>query len=326
MDHALEYRKPGDAHLVPIAKPVITKPCEVFVRALWSGISRGTERLIFGGAVPESEYQRMRAPFQRGDFPFPVVYGYSMVGIVEEGPQSLVGKTVFALYPHQSRFVLPADAVTVLPDDLPPRRATLAANMETALNAVWDGGVGPGDRVAIVGGGILGGLVAGLCASIPGVEATLIDVEETRRSLVDDMNVIFRKPMNAPSGCDVVFHTSSSANGLETAIRCAGFESTIVEMSWYGEGQTPVSLGGAFHSQRLRIVSSQVGHVSPMRRARWPYARRLAKALDLLCDDRFEALLTSEVAFADLPRALPDILAPKAQGLATAVRYDGDGA
>jgi len=263
----------------------------------------------------------MRAPFQRGDFPFPVIYGYCMVGEVEEGPESLVGKTVFALYPHQSRFALPACRVTVLPDGLPPRRATLAANMETALNATWDGGVGPGDRVAIVGGGILGGLVAGICGATPGVETILIDPDDTRRTLADDMNVTFRPPGDAPSGCDVVFHTSSSASGLETAIRCAGFEGTVVEMSWHGAGRTAVPLGGAFHSQRLRIVSSQVGHVSPSRRARWPHARRLAKALDLLRDDRFEALLTKEVAFADLPDALPGILAPGAPGLATVVRY-----
>ena len=321
MDHALEYRSPRRAVLSPVSPPALSGSNDVLVRASWSGISRGTERLVFEGRVPESEYTRMRAPFQRGDFPFPVIYGYCMVGEVEDGPQDLVGKTVFALHPHQSRFVLPADRVTVLPDDLPPRRATLAANMETALNAVWDGGVGPGDRVAVVGGGILGGLVAGICGAMPGVETALIDPDDTRRTLADDMNVIWHPTGDAPSGCDVVFHTSSSASGLETAIRCAGFEGTVVEMSWHGDGRTAVPLGGAFHSQRLRIVSSQVGHVSPSRRARWSHARRMAMALDLLHDDRFEALITNEVTFADLPRALPAILAPDAPGLATAVRY-----
>lgn len=321
MDHALEYRKPRDAALVAVPSPVLTKPCDAVVRALWSGISRGTERLVFEGRVPESEHERMRAPFQRGDFPFPVIYGYCMVGEVEDGPRDLLGKAVFALHPHQSRFVLPADALTVLPGDLPPRRATLAANMETALNALWDGGVGPGDRVAVVGGGVLGGLVAGLCGAMPGVETVLIDRNAARRTLADDMNVIFRPPADAPSDCDIVFHTSSSASGLETAIRCAGFEGAVVEMSWHGEGRVPVPLGGAFHSRRLRLLSSQVGHVSPARRARWSHARRLAKALDLLRDGRFDALLTGEVAFAELPGALPALLAPDAPGLGTVVRY-----
>ena len=321
MDHALEYRKPREAALLALSSPRITKPCQVLVRALWSGISRGTERLVFEGRVPESEYERMRAPFQQGDFPFPVIYGYSMVGIVEDGPQALVGKSVFSLHPHQSRFVAPAESVTILPDDLPPRRATLAANMETVLNAIWDGGVGPGDRIAIVGGGLLGGMLCALCGMIPGVETTLIDVNPSRRSLAYDMNVTFASPKDAPSGCDIAFHTSSSESGLETAIRCTGFEGTLVEMSWYGEGRTAIPLGGAFHSQRLRIVSSQVGHVSPSRRSRWPHARRLAKALDLLRDPRFDAILTGEVDFHDLPSALPDILSPDAQGLATAVHY-----
>ena len=321
MDHALEYQKPREAALIAVSSPEITKPCQVLVRALWSGISRGTERLVFEGRVPESEYERMRAPFQRGDFSYPVIYGYSMVGIVEDGPQALVGKTVFALYPHQSRFVLPTDAVTVLPDDLPPRRATLAANMETALNAVWDGGVGPGDRVAIVGGGVVGGLLAGLCGAIPGADVTLVDVNEDRHSLCDDMNVTFATPDKAPSDCDIVFHTSASSSGLETAIRCTGFEGTLVEMSWSGEAQTTLQLGGAFHSQRLRIVSSQVGHVSPSRRARWHHGRRMAKALSLLCDPRFDAMLTGDVVFRDLAMSLPDILSPDARGLATAVHY-----
>ncbi len=321
MDHVLEYQQPHEVALVAIPSPAITKPCQVLVRALWSGISRGTERLVFEGRVPESEYDRMRAPFQRGDFPYPVIYGYSMVGIVEDGPHDLAGKTVFALYPHQSHFIVSEQAVTILPDGLCPRRATLAANMETALNAVWDGGVGPGDKVAIVGGGVVGGLLAGLCGAIPGVEVTLIDINLDRQSLCDDMKVIFATPDHAPSGCDVVFHTSASSNGLDTAIRCTGFEGTLVEMSWYGEQHTAIQLGGAFHSQRLRIVSSQVGHVSPSRRARWPHGRRIAKALDLLFDPRFEAILTDEVNFSDLAASLPKILAPDAQGLATVVRY-----
>ena len=324
MDHALSYEKAGTVSLVPIPSPSITETCQVIVRALWSGISRGTERLVFSGKVPESEYDRMRAPHQRGDFPFPVIYGYSMVGQVIDGPQHLAGKAVFALYPHQSRFALPADSLTVLPDDLPPRRAILAANMETALNAVWDSGAGPGDRIAIVGGGILGALIAGICGAIPGSEVTLIDIDRDRRSLADDMNVKFASPDDTPKGCDIVFHTSSNASGLDTAIHCAGFEGIIVELSWYGNDRPQVSLGGAFHSQRLRLVSSQVGHVSPGRRPRWSHARRMNTALTLLLDDRFDSVITQEVDFSDLPTALPALLANGAPGLATAIRYESE--
>ena len=289
---------------------------------LWSGISRGTERLVFEGRIPPSEYNRMRAPHQTGDFPFPVQYGYSAVGRVIDGPRDWLGRAVFCLFPHQDEFEVSTDALSVLPDGLPPRRAVLAANMETALNAIWDSGVGPGDRIAIVGGGILGGLLAGLLGAIPGAEVTLVDVDLSRVALADHMNVLFREPKDAPVDCDIVFHTSSSGSGAATALGCGGLESRIIEMSWFGDTAPALPLGGAFHSKRLTYQSSQVGHVAPSRRARWSYARRMAKALDLLTNDQYDALITNEVDFDALPSKLPDILAPGAPGLATAVRYE----
>lgn len=321
MDRALFYVAPQEARIVECEAPPITTSCELRVRALYSGLSRGTERLVFAGKIPASEHERMRAPFQEGDFPFPVCYGYASVGEVVEGPEGIVGKRVFALVPHRDSYVIPRDAALELPDDLPTRRAVLAANMETALNAVWDGGVGPGDRIAIIGAGVLGGLLAGLCGAIPGTETTLVDVNPARRALADHMNVRFGEPDAAPNGCDVVFHTSATASGAATALGAAGFEARLVELSWFGADVPALPLGGAFHSQRLHYISSQVGHVATSRRARWTHRRRLAKALDLLRDPRFDALITEEVAFAALPAELPRLLAPGADGLATAVRY-----
>ncbi len=321
MDHALQYNKPRNAGLVPVELPDFTESCGLRVRSLWSGISRGTERLVFEGRVPVSEYGRMRAPFQAGDFPFPVIYGYSNVGMVEEGPDEWRGRAVFSLFPHQTRFDLPVDMAVAVPEGLSARRATLAANMETALNALWDSGVGPGDRVGIVGGGVLGGLVAGLCGRIPGCEVTLVDIDQTRGALAGHMGVGFCAPPEAPEGCDVVFHTSASEAGLETAMGAVGFEGTLVELSWYGDVRPSVPLGGAFHSQRLRLISSQVGHVATGRRARWSYHRRLSKALDLLRDDRFEHLITGEVKFSALPDEIGSILGTGSAGLATVVKY-----
>ncbi len=264
----------------------------------------------------------MRAPFQEGDFPFPVKYGYAAVGRVEEGPPEFMGKAVFCLFPHQESFEVPSSALTILPEGLPLKRAVLAANMETALNAIWDSGVAPGDRVAIIGAGILGGLLAGLIGAIPGVEASLVDVQSEKAALAAHMNVFFREPHNAPENCDVVFHTSSSENGAATALACGGLESRIVEVSWFGDARPFLPLGEAFHVKRLTYQSSQVGQVAPSHRARWTYARRMAKALELLCDDKYDALITGEVAFEELPTMLPDILAPDASGFATAVRYE----
>ena len=322
MDHALQYTNPLKTRLVPVELKPFTQSCGLRVRSVWSAISRGTERLIYEGRVPASEYQRMRAPFQAGDFPFPVIYGYANAGVVEEGPDDWIGRAVFSLFPHQTRFDLPVEMAVAVPEGLPLRRAALAANMETALNALWDSGVGPGDRVAVVGGGVLGGMIAGLCGRIPGCGVTLVDIDPARETLAGHMGVSFRPPENAPEGCDVVFHTSASEAGLETALGAVGFEGTLVELSWYGDARPSMPLGGAFHSQRLRIISSQVGHVAAGRRARWSYHRRLSKALDLLRDERFGQLITREVGFAALPDAMDSILGAGGGGLATVVRYE----
>jgi threonine dehydrogenase-like Zn-dependent dehydrogenase len=294
---------------------------EATVRTLWTGLSRGTERLVFEGRIPLDEHDRMRAPFQEGDFPFPVKYGYCAVGVVEEGPADLVGREVFCLHPHQDRFIAPVSMLTPLPKGLPARRAVLAANMETALNGVWDSGVGPGSRVVIIGGGVVGLLIGALVAKIPGVDVTLIDIDSSRADIARSLGCKFTKPLDAPGDADVVFHASASAPGLACALACAGDEATIVEMSWYGSDTVAAPLGLAFHSRRLKLISSQVGQISPAYRPRWSYRRRLEKALALLDDARFDALITEEIAFVDLPDALPRLLAPGAPGLCTAIRY-----
>jgi 2-desacetyl-2-hydroxyethyl bacteriochlorophyllide A dehydrogenase len=294
---------------------------DCLVRTLWSGVSRGTERLVFEGRVPVGEYERMRAPFQQGAFPFPVKYGYCAVGVVDAGPHHMLGETVFCLHPHQDRFIAAADRLTRVPSTVPARRAILAANMETALNAHWDAGSGPADRIAVVGGGVIGLLVAWLAARLPGAQVTLVDVDETRRPLANRLGFGFAKPEAAPGDADIVFHASASAAGLATAIGCAGVEARIVELSWYGEGTVAAALGGPFHSRRLQLLSSQVGQVSPSRRPRWSYARRSEAAMALLADDRLDALITDEFPFGEAPEQLPRLLAPGAAGLTAAICY-----
>ena len=317
---ALWYTGKGRAELRPVDVPE-PGPGEAMVLTLWSGISRGTERLVFEGRVPLSEYDRMKAPFQEGEFPYPVKYGYCAVGIIETGPKEWLGVPVFALHPHQTRFVVPVDRLVAIPETLPLRRAALAANMETALNGLWDSGAGPGDRIVIVGAGLVGLLVAFLAARLPGADVTVVDIDPSRADMVAALGASFRGPHDVTGDADVVFHASANAEGLSTALSAAGVEATIVELSWYGDRQVLVPLGGAFHSRRLRIVSSQVGQVAPARRPRWTYARRLRKALDLLQDDVLDRLITGETTFEALPRVLPDILAPAAPALATVVRY-----
>jgi threonine dehydrogenase-like Zn-dependent dehydrogenase len=262
----------------------------------------------------------MRAPFMDGSFPFPVKYGYATVGCIDL-PSEQRGRLVFALHPHQTVFALPADAAVDLPPDLPPSRAVLAANMETALNAMWDAAPGPADRVAVVGAGVVGALVAYLCGRLPGAHVTLVDVDPGRAALARALGVGFAKPDEAPIECDLVVHASGAASGLATALRLAGEEATIVEMSWYGAKSVPLALGETFHSRRLRLVSSQVGRVAPSHRPRWTPRRRLTAALSLLADACLDALLAPAIPFAELPARLPAVLAPGSGVLCQLIRY-----
>ena len=315
---ALWYVAPGRAE---VREETVDAPeaGEVRVRSLFGAISRGTERLVLAGRVPVSEYERMRAPLMAGTFPFPVKYGYATVGRVEGGTADQ--RIVFSLHPHQSLFTISANAVVPVPERVPPRRAVLAANMETALNALWDGAPGPADRIAVVGGGLVGLLIAYLCARLPGAEVTVVDVASARAEVAHRIGAHFANPNAAPRDCDLVFHTSGTAAGLETALRLAGDETTIVELSWYGTGDVAAPLGEAFHSRRLRLVSSQVGGVAPSHRPRWTRRRRLMAALALLEEPVLDILLGPSIAFDDLPAKLPSILGYDSEGMSPLIRY-----
>lgn len=277
---------------------------EVLVETLFSGISRGTEAIVFRGQVPPSEYARMRAPFQDGDFPAPVKYGYLSVGRVARGPAALAERTVFVLHPHQTRYVVPADWVHVVPESVPPARAVLAANVETALNGVWDAGIHIGDRVVVIGAGTVGCLTAWLASRILGTHVTLVDINPHRADIARTLGVRFAAPDKVNDDADIVIHASGAPDGLALALRAAAFEATIVELSWYGDRTATLPLGGAFHARRLRLVSSQVGHVATTQRARWTTRRRMRLALELLVDDTLDALITGESRFDDLPEVM----------------------
>jgi hypothetical protein len=294
---------------------------EILVRAQYSAISRGTEALVFQGRVPASEYDRMRAPFQAGDFPGPLKYGYASVGCVEEGPGEMRGRDVFVLYPHQTQYIVPGHAAYVLPDDVPVQRAVLAANLETAVNGLWDAAPQVGDRITVIGAGTVGCLVAWLAGRIPGCIVELVDVNPRRAAIARLFGLRFASPDTASSDADIVIHASGSSAGLEAALRVAGFEATILEMSWYGAQLVPVALGEAFHARRLTIKSSQVGVVATSQRARWDARRRMQLALELLRDPVLEALITGESPFDALPEVMADLAVKPADTLCHRIRY-----
>ncbi len=318
---AFWLREPGIGQIraCPVPEPA---PGQVLVRTLRSGVSRGTETLVFTGRVPPSQYRIMRAPFQDGDFPGPVKYGYLNVGVVEAGPDDLRGRTVFCLYPHQTAYVVPASAVAVVPDGVPPARAVLAGAVETAVNACWDAAPLIGDRLTVVGAGMIGCSVARLLARLPGARVTLVDIDPGRAAVADSLGVDFAGPDAAADGQDLVFHTSASAEGLALALRLLRPEGEVIDLSWYGATPVSVPLGEGFHSGRLSIRSSQVGAVAPARRGSRSPADRLTLALELLRDDAFDSLLSGESPFRELPRVLPALAAGSLPALCHVITYD----
>ena len=294
---------------------------EALVRTRYSCVSRGSESLVFNGKVPSAEYQRMRAPFQEGEFPGPVKYGYCNVGEVEAGPPDLVGRAVFSLYPHQTRFVVPAVVLHPIPDRVPLARAVLGANMETALNGVWDADIRPGDRVTVVGGGTVGCLVAWLAARIAGCEVCLVDPLASRAPIASQLGVGFASVDAAPHDQDVVIHASGSPAGLTTARALAGCEAVVVELSWFGSQPVSLPLGEAFHARRLTIRSSQVGHVATSQRARWDRRRRMQLALSLLDASELDVLISGESTFEELPRVMSELASGARDALCHRIRY-----
>jgi threonine dehydrogenase-like Zn-dependent dehydrogenase len=320
---AFWLREPGVGEIrpEPLGEP---GPDDVVVRTVRSGISRGTETLVFRGGVPSSQYAVMRAPFQDGDFPGPVKYGYLNVGVVEHGPRRLQGRTVFCLYPHQTAYVVPARSVVLVPDDVPPERAVLAGTVETAVNALWDAGPLVGDRVTVVGAGMVGCCVARLLGRFPGVHVTLVDVDARRAGVAASLGVDFAVPADASGGRDLVVHTSATSAGLQRSLDLLAPEGTVIDLSWYGDVDVTLSLGGAFHSQRLRIRASQVGTVAPARRSTRTTTDRLALALDLLRDAAFDALLTGRSRFDELPDVMARLTAGSLPALCHIITY-GEG-
>jgi threonine dehydrogenase-like Zn-dependent dehydrogenase len=294
---------------------------DVVVQALFSGISRGTEALVFEGRVPQSEWERMRAPFQTGEFPAPLKYGYASVGRVEQGPGELRGRTVFVLHPHQTRYIVPSSAVHVVPADVPPSRAVLTANLETAINGVWDGRPHVGDRISVIGAGTVGCLAAWLSSRIPACDVELVDVNPGRARIARALGIRFAQPDGATRDADLVIHASGSPDGLALALDLAGIEATVVELSWFGDRAVPLALGGAFHSKRLSIVSSQVGRVAPAQRARWDTHRRMALALRLLSDASLDVLITGESDFDELPAVMARLARAPGDTLCHRIRY-----
>ncbi|MFK7979418.1 MAG: zinc-binding alcohol dehydrogenase [Saprospiraceae bacterium] len=295
---------------------------QLLIKSLYSLVSTGTEKLVATGQVPSSMHQLMRVPSMGGAFSFPVKYGYSLVGkVVSEG--IFMGQLVHLLHPHQAALVTDSADVSLVPPNIPAKRAALASNMETALNAIWDSGVSIGDKVVVCGFGMIGGLVARLLSLMPAVEVVVLEKNAYRIQQATNMGFLVN-PTDL-SNFDYSFHTSGSSKGLQACIEAVGMEGKIIELSWYGTKSVQLQLGADFHYHRKQIISSQVGHVPFTKNARWDYVRRKAVVWKLLKNPVFDAHITDEVPFGESPAFFAalrqgDLLT---EGLGWVFRYEG---
>lgn len=319
---AFWLREPGHGEIMveTVPEPGLN---EVLVRSLHSGISRGTESIVHRGLVPLEQYTSMRAPFQDGDFPGPLKYGYLNVGIIEEGPEHLRGRVAFCLYPHQTSYVVPATAVTIVPMGVPASRAVLAGTVETAINALWDAAPLVGTRATVVGAGMVGCCVARLLRGIPGAHVSLVDVDPARGDVAAALEVDFALPEAATGLRDLVVHTSATSEGLQLSLDLLAAEGTVIDLSWYGDRDVQVSLGVAFHSRRLGLRASQVNAVSPAMLGRRTSADRLVLALELLQDPAFDAVITGHSPFHDLPEVMSRVASGDLPAICHVIDYGG---
>ncbi|MCB0704669.1 MAG: zinc-binding alcohol dehydrogenase [Saprospiraceae bacterium] len=260
------------------------------LRASHSLISNGTEKTVSTGKVPDAAYDTMRVPYMSGRFEFPVKYGYSLVGVLEEPTHPRHGQRVHLLHPHQSLCpVDPSDCFRI-PDNVPSDRATLASNMETALNAIWDSKISAGDRVLLVGAGLIGLLLARLIQGIPGVDLRIAEPNPIRAAQVQILG--FSLSANADADFDLAFHCSGTAAGLQLAIDKIGSEGKVIELSWFGDNAVNLKLGSSFHFQRKQLISSQVSSIPADHQSRWDFQRRKETVFKLLADTWYDQLLT----------------------------------
>lgn len=316
---ALFHRTADVSELSPVtlATPASN---QIEIASLYSLIATGTERLVAKGLVPQELYDHMAVPYMEGEFSFPIKYGYSLVGRVVTENHPLSGRIVHLLHPHQDRCIVSDHDVFAVPEGVPAKRATLASNLESALNGIWDAEVSIGDRVFISGFGMIGSLLARLLSMMPSVEVVVMDIDPIKRKLAENMGFTVVKDTE-DSDFDVAFNTSASGAGLQACINAVGYEGKIVEMSWYGVKAATLQLGGSFHSMRKRIISSQVSNLPANRRNRWDYLRRREVVFELLRNDAFDVHIGETVSFENLPDLFDDIRRKSPAVLTWAVSY-----
>lgn len=283
----------------PLPEP---QPGQVLVETKFSAISPGTEMLFYRGQVPPDMTIDSAIPELARPVTYPLKYGYACVGKVikaaEQADPAWTGRMVFAFHPHESHFWAEPEQLLPVPPGLSPEQATLLPNMETAVSLIMDGAPLLGERVIVYGQGIVGLLTTFLLARFPLACLIAVDPIRLRRSRAQEIGAHMALDpndpeyaaqlkralgtTNGPSGADLVFELSGNPQALNDAINHAGFHGRIVVGSWYGAKRAPIDLGGHFHRNRIRLISSQVSTVNPVHAGRWDKSRRLEFAWAML--------------------------------------------
>lgn len=290
-------------------------PGQILLQSLYSLISLGTEKTIALGGVPGNVYDKMKVPYMEGSFSLPVKYGYSLVARSEEG------QCYHLMHPHQDLVSVNPESLTPVPPGIPPSRAVLVSNMETALTAYWDAGPLKDEKIMIAGFGLIGALTALLLRLKGFQDITVYEPDATRTGLARRLGFHTGDPGFDPGPFDLAFHSSGNASGLQHCLEVMGPEGRILELSWYGRQKITLGLGEHFHINRLRIIASQVSSIPRNLQGAWNFAKRKQEVLSLLADPCWDRLEIEEVPFETSPAVFYKIRHSQTKGLTYILKY-----
>ena len=275
---------------------------QVLIESRYSLISAGTEKSIAQGFISEKHQPFMQVPYMDGSFSLPIKYGYSVVGkVISEG--KYLDRRVHLMHPHQSLIVADIGNVYFISDQLYYSKAALLSNMETIVNAIWDAEISNNEEVLICGFGGIGFLLAETIRMLKSAVVTILDTDDARISLAHKrgfetmmLNDLRREHFATAFNC------SGTYGGLNNCIKAVGFEGKVIELSWYGDEMGLVDLGGSFHFNRKKIISSQVSNIPLGKKETWTFVKRKKYAEEVLNQLDLSSYGVNRIPFAEAPQ------------------------
>jgi threonine dehydrogenase-like Zn-dependent dehydrogenase len=292
---------------------------DTIIQSSYSLISAGTEKLVATGLVPEKLHETMKVPYMEGALGLPVKYGYSVTGRIVSSGIFEKDALVHIMHPHQDLICADAKNCTLIPAFIPLKRATLVANMETVVNAIWDANLTHNNSILIAGYGTVGALLARVCKTRFNAHVDFIERNEDRINALKMHG--YQLASIEKYNYDIAFNCSASNEALQYCIDHVDEEGSIIELSWYGDIKVTLSLGETFHSMRKKIISSQVSNIPKSKRAEWNYEKRKQLAFEYLKDPFFDYLITDEIPFEETPHFFERLRNDNLNGIGYCIKY-----